>query len=305
MDKTLLILAAGMGSRYGGLKQIEAVRPSGEAIMDFSIFDAIRAGITKIVFVIRHDIEKEFIEKIGSKYENIIKIEYAFQEIDSLLPKNFKKPAERKKAWGTGHAILVAKDLINEPFIVINADDFYGKSGYELLSKYFDSNSSDDNYAMVGFVLKNTLSDHGYVSRGVCDYNERNSLLDVTERTHIEKIDDKIKYCEGNKEEELTGNEIVSMNMWGFNPSIFKYLEEGFVDFLDNLEDSVKSEFYIPSLVDNLIKKNIASVTTLISKDTWLGITYPDDKPSVVNKLNELIDKKIYPSSLNKQNKKG
>jgi len=299
MKPTLLILAAGMGSRYGGLKQMESLGVSGETIMDFSIYDAIRAGFGKIVFVIRHDIEDDFKRQIGSKYEKIIKVEYAYQELD-CLPKGYKIPEGRKKPWGTGHAILVAKNLINEPFVVINADDFYGSSGYALLAEYIaNSKNNDDNkYAMIGFVLNNTLSDNGFVSRGVCNSDKNDLLIDVVERVHIEKIDNSIFFTSNGTKEELTGNEIVSMNMFGAKPEIFKLLEKSFTNFLDKLQDSLTSEFFLPSFIDELTKKEIISVQVLISQDSWLGITYPNDKPLVVEKIKKLVDEKIYPNKL-------
>jgi UTP-glucose-1-phosphate uridylyltransferase len=299
MKPTLLVLAAGMGSRYGGLKQVDPVGPSGEIIIDYSIYDAIRAGFGKVVFVIRKDIEESFKESIGNRYEGKIEIDYAFQELDNL-PSGFELPEERQKPWGTGHAILMAKDLINEPFAVINADDFYGQSGYQLIADYLrnakDTEKAD--YCMVGYILRNTLSEFGTVSRGVCACTDDGYLIDVEELTKIKKTGDSAKNIEEGAERELTGNEIVSMNLWGFTPSIFKVLEDDFKLFLAENIDKPKSEFFIPSIVDKAIKNNLATTMVLECPERWFGITYREDKPEVVKSIQKLVDQGKYPEKL-------
>lgn len=300
MKPTLLVLAAGMGSRYGGLKQIDPVGPSQEIIIDYSIFDAVRAGFGKVVFVIRKDIEETFKECVGSRFKGIIDVEYAYQELNEL-PAGFAVPEGREKPWGTGHAILMAADLIKEPFAVINADDFYGKSGYKLLADYL-SQASDGamaEYCMCGFMLRNTLSEHGYVSRGICETDSEGYLQDVEEITRIEKDGDGAKYNAADKTEvRLTGNEFVSMNMWGFTPSIFERLKEQFVEFLQKNGSELKSEFFIPTVVNNLIKSGKTRVKVLESGDSWFGITYKEDKPAVVESVARLVEDKVYPNPL-------
>ncbi len=301
MDMTLLVLAAGMGSRYGGLKQIDPVGPSGEIILDYSIYDAMRAGFNKVVFVIRKDIEAVFRESIGAHWEKKIKVEYAFQEIDKI-PAPFKVPAERQKPWGTGHAILMAAELINEPFAVINADDFYGYSAYDLVGKQLSSVKDAEffEYCMGGFMLRNTLSEFGAVSRGVCECDKDSYLKDVVERTKIERgASGQIKFIDENSIENfLTGNETVSMNMWGFTPSLFKELDAQFKAFLAEKGGELKSEFYIPSVVNTLIKSRKARVKVLQSQDSWFGITYKEDKPAVQASIKKLADAGKYPAKL-------
>jgi UTP-glucose-1-phosphate uridylyltransferase len=300
MKPTLLVLAAGIGSRYGGLKQIDPVGPSGEIIIDYSIFDAIRAGFGKVVFVIRKDIEKTFRECIGSRFEAKIKTEYVFQELDKL-PSGFKVPEGRQKPWGTGHAILMAKDSVKEPFAVINADDFYGRCGYELLAKELSKPETGDidGYYMVGFKLANTLSEFGFVARGVCKTDSRGYLVEVVERTKIEKTEGGAKFTdETGTVMKLTGNEIVSMNMWGFTPSLFEHLEKEFSDFLDKNMGNLKAEFFIPTVVGNLVNIKKAQVKVLESKDQWFGVTYREDKPVVVENIRKLISSGAYPEKL-------
>ncbi|WP_372936378.1 nucleotidyltransferase family protein, partial [Mariniphaga sediminis] len=249
MKPTLLILAAGMGSRYGGLKQVEPVGPNGEAIIDYSIYDAIRAGFGKVVFVIRESFADAFREKFGPKLEGKIEVDYVYQELDNL-PKEFSLPEGREKPWGTAHAILVTKDLINEPFCALNADDFYGFNAYKVMAEYLSQSSDTTEYSMVGYKLHNTLSDYGSVSRGVCDVDENNLLQKIVETTKILKREDKIISVEPDgTEKQLTGNESVSMNIWGFKPSIFNSLEEKFSAFLKNHINEPKSEIFIPSVV--------------------------------------------------------
>ncbi|HPN84801.1 MAG TPA: sugar phosphate nucleotidyltransferase [Victivallales bacterium] len=300
MKASLLVLAAGIGSRYGGLKQIDPVGPSGEIIIDYSIYDAIKAGFEKVVFVIRKDIEKDFKECIGARVEKKIKTEYVFQELNSL-PNGFSAPKERIKPWGTGHAILAAKNVINEPFAVINADDFYGRHGYNLLSEEFSRKNRDDvaEYYMVGFRLGNTLSEFGHVARGVCNTDKKGKLKEVVERTKIVKTSSGAKFTDENGNEvSLSGEEIVSMNMWGFSTSIFDHLEELFIKFLKKNMNDLKAEFFIPSAVSELILSGKASVKVLQSKDQWFGVTYREDKPVVVDNIRKMIDSKLYPINI-------
>ncbi|HBC87931.1 MAG TPA: nucleotidyltransferase [Lentisphaeria bacterium] len=300
MKPTLLVLAAGIGSRYGGLKQIDPVGPSGQIIIDYSIYDAIRAGFGKVVFVIRKDIEQTFRECIGSRFESKIRTEYVFQELDAL-PKGFKVPEGRQKPWGTGHAVLVAKSAVKEPFAVINADDFYGRCGYELLVQELSKakNSSPEEYFMVGFELKNTLSEFGHVARGVCKTDPTGHLVEVIERTKIEKTVDGAKFTDENGAvTKFIGNEIASMNMWGFTPSLFGYLDEQFSEFLKGNIGNLKSEFFIPTVVSRLIDTKKAKVKVLPSKDQWFGVTYKEDKPVVVEKIRKLFSSGIYPEKL-------
>lgn len=299
-DITLLILAAGIGSRYGSLKQVDPVGPSGETIMDYSIYDAIRAGFTKIVFVIRKDIEKEFREVLLPKYSGKIRIEFAFQETDSL-PAGFKAPDGRTKPWGTGHAVLVAKDMVREPFAVINADDFYGPEAFTTISEFLqrDAESIQNHFAMVGYDLQNTLSDYGFVSRGICKTNEYDLLEEVTERSKISNINGRPAYS---LDEEnivyLPSDAIVSMNFWGFLPSGFVFLEKLFTEFLAQNGQDLKSEFYLSSAIDDLIKAGNIKVSVLHSPAQWFGVTYKEDKPLVVERLNNMVKAGIYPSSL-------
>ncbi|OGV52514.1 MAG: nucleotidyltransferase [Lentisphaerae bacterium GWF2_44_16] len=300
MKPTLLVLAAGIGSRYGGLKQIDPVGPSGEIIIDYSIYDAIRAGFDRAVFVIRKDIEETFKEVIGSRYQGKIKIDYAYQELDKLPP-GFSVPADRKKPWGTGHAILMCKDIIDTPFAVINGDDFYGKSGFKVLADYLSSVQDGERaeYSMAGFVLRNTLSEFGTVARGVCYSNDSGFLESVEELTKIEKLPDGARNInEDGTFRKLSGNEIASMNMWGFTTSIFKHLETQFPEFLTANAANLKSEFFIPSVVNRLLKEDKANVKVLRSTDSWFGITYKEDKPEVIKSINSLIENKIYPAKL-------
>ena len=300
MGKSLLVLAAGMGSRYGGVKQIDQLGPGGETIIDYSIYDAIHAGFDKVVFVIRKSIEKDFKEVIIDKYQNIINVDYVFQELDAL-PAGFTAPQERVKPWGTAHAILMAKDKIDDYFAVINGDDFYGKQSFALLSEYLNTLSLKDVHAcsMVAYPLKNTLSENGTVSRGVCSVDSNHNLVGVVEHTKIEKIENTI--INRNEEEmtvQLDANTPVSMNFWGFHPAIFNHIEELFIDFLKQNIENNKSEFYIPFVVDELIKKNKIQVKVLQTEASWYGITYKEDRPFVAEKFKEMLEAKIYPSIL-------
>lgn len=300
MKPTLLILAAGMGSRYGGLKQVDPVGPNGEAIIDYSIYDAIRAGYGKVVFVIRESFADAFKETFNGKLSGKIDVEYVFQELDNV-PDGIEISGERTKPWGTGHAVLVTKDVINEPFVVINADDFYGPSAYQLIAGYMNEIYSEEfpNYCMVGYKLKYTLSEHGYVSRGVCETDENGFLKTVVERTHIERTGGKIitKLNDGS-EMELTGDEDVSMNIWGFTPSYFNYLETAFAKFIKANSGNPKAEFYIPTVVNDLIKEDRIKMKVLESQDKWFGVTYKEDKDDAVRNIAELIKKGVYPEKL-------
>lgn len=300
MVPTLLVLAAGIGSRYGGLKQIDPVGPNGETIIDYSIYDAIRAGFGRLVFVIRHEIETDFKELIGKKFEGRLAVDYVYQELD-MLPDNFTLPSQRVKPWGTGHAILVAAGAIHEPFAVINGDDFYGATSFQRLSDYLQITRDHDlaNYAMVGFVLRNTLSEFGSVARGVCQVDEQNFLQHVVELTKIEKEGDRAKYTDAAGQiRPLTGNETVSMNMWGFTPSIFDHLRRQFIDFLRAHQDEAKAEFFIPTVVNTLVSQGQARVKVLSSQDSWFGITYQEDKPYVTRSIRHLINQGVYPEKL-------
>lgn len=300
MKPTLLVLAAGMGSRYGGLKQIDPIGPNGEIIIDYSIFDAVKAGFGKVVFVIRKDIEDMFKEHIGSRFEGIIPVEYAYQQLDDL-PAGFSVPEGRAKPWGTGHAIFAARDVVKEPFAVINADDFYGESAYALIAEKLSkiTESEKELYSMVGFVLSNTLSENGYVSRGVCELGTNSELTTVVERTNIVKTASGAEATlEDGSKLPLTGDEVVSMNFWGFTPSLFGYLETMFTDFLKEKGSELKSEFYIPFVVDELIQDGKAEVEVLTSRDSWFGVTYPEDKEAVVNSVRSLVEMGVYPNTL-------
>ena len=291
-DITLLVMAAGMGSRYGGLKQLDAVGPSDETIIDFSVYDAIRAGYNKVVFIIREDFEKQFKEKISNKYEDKIKVEIVYQDLHDL-PNSFSCPKDRSKPWGTGHAILAARNVISEPFAAINGDDFYGRESFKIISDHYSSVNID--FAMAAFQLDKTLSDYGSVSRGICEEN-LNQLVTVVETHGIKKSSAGNIECD--RDISLLGNELVSMNMWGFMPSIFDHLEKMFNEFLDENISDLKSEFLIPSVVNDLIEKNIEKVQVLKTKSTWFGVTYIEDKPFVKNQIKELIQTGIYPEKL-------
>lgn len=300
MKPTLLIMAAGMGSRFGGLKQMEALGSNGATLLDYSVYDAIRAGFGKVVFVIRRDIEDDFKKIVGKKWESKIPVRYVFQEL-GMVPEGFRVPDERKKPWGTGHAIWVAQKAIQEPFAVINADDFYGRNSFKVLSGFLKKlkTSKPSQYAMVGFVLKNTLSEHGSVSRGICQIGAGRSLKKVVERVHIEKKGRAAFYLdEKGKKSPLKGRETVSMNMWGFTPELFDQLAEGFKRFLKEHGQEEKSEFLIPRVVDELVQKKKAKVKVLATKDPWFGITHPADKEPVRERLQALTRRKIYPEDL-------
>jgi UTP-glucose-1-phosphate uridylyltransferase len=293
---TLLVLAAGMGSRYGGLKQIEPVGPSGETIIDYSIFDAMRAGFGKLVFVIRKDIEQPFKDVIGSRFDKRIQVEYVFQELDKI-PAPFKVPEGRTKPWGTTQAILMTADVIKDPFAVINADDFYGAESYRVLSEQLKSGSKD--YAMVGFVLRNTLSEFGTVARGVCSVSKEGYLESIAELTAIGPEGDHAKNTDGDgKVTLLRGDEPVSMNFWGFTPEIFAQLKEHFRKFLEANGTDLKKECYIPSTVNDIMVAGQGRVKVLRSNDSWFGVTYREDHGHVVESIQRLVKAGVYPEKL-------
>ncbi|PRR79153.1 Nucleotidyl transferase [Clostridium liquoris] len=299
---TLVIMAAGMGSRYGGLKQIDPVGPSGEIIMDYSIYDAMKAGFGKVVFIIKKEIEDAFRETIGNRISKIVDTAYVYQEVYKV-PSNFEVPQDRIKPWGTAHAVLCCKDVVNTPFAVINADDFYGSTSFEEIGKFLSEVKDDRefyNYAMVGFQLENTLTEHGTVARGVCNVDNENYLVNITERTKIKKFEDAAKYTEdGESWIDIPKGSTVSMNTWGFTPSIFEELEEGFSKFLEgNKENILKSEYFLPSVVDNLIAEGKAKVKVMTSKEQWYGVTYREDKPNINKAINDLINSGVYPEKL-------
>lgn len=300
-DTSLVIMAAGIGSRFGGgIKQLEPVGPSGEIIMDYSIYDAMKAGFNKIVFIIRKDLEKDFKEIIGNRIEKMIKVEYVFQEMDAL-PEGFTKPEDRAKPWGTGQAVLCCKDVVKEPFAVINADDYYGKEAFKIVYDFLNNASyQDDQYCMAGFILGNTLSENGAVTRGVCKANENGILVDITETSGIVPEGDHAAAKDSQGETiAIDLDSIVSMNMWGFKPGLFDALQSGFITFLSNLqENELKKEYLLPTLVGELVKSNQAEVVVLKTSDRWFGVTYKEDKDVVVKSIRALIDKGDYPNQL-------
>ena len=296
MKPTLLVLAAGMGSRYGGLKQMDGVGPNGEIIMDYSIIDAIRAGFGKVVFVIRHSFENEFKARINAEhFHNQIQVEYVFQELDNL-PEGFKVPEGREKPWGTNHAILMAKDVINEPFAIINADDFYGRDAFQVMADYLKTlEGAKGKYCMVGYRLENTLSENGTVSRGVCQTDENGLLAGMTERTSIGRTANGIEYKDNDGSmHPLPADATVSMNLFGFTPDYFGESEKLFVDFLKEHGNELKSEYYIPFAVNTFIARGYATMKVLKTTAQWFGVTYKEDRPMVVQRLKNLHDQGIY-----------
>ena len=287
-DITLVVMAAGMGSRFGGLKQIEPVGKNNEVLLDFSVYDAVKAGFTKVVFVIKHAIEKDFKAIIGKRIEKMVKVEYVFQEND-VLPENFVCPEDRVKPWGTAHAILCCKDVVKEPFAVVNADDFYGRSAFKKIADFLKNETKD--YCMVGFRLVNTLTENGYVSRGVCEIKD-NKLSSVTERTKI--VDCKYTEDDGESWTPMSPDTVVSMNLWGFMPDIFGYIEDGFKEFLTQNINVPKSEYYLPSVVSSLIENGEKQVEVLIAEDKWYGVTYKEDKQNVVDAIGAMVDAGMY-----------
>ncbi len=299
MKPTLLIMAAGMGSRYGGLKQLDGLGPHGEVIMDYSIFDALRAGFGKVVFVIRRSMEQDFRTHILPRFKNKVAIAFVFQELD-ILPEGFSCPEGREKPWGTNHAIMMGAPVIHEPFAAINADDYYGVDAFRVLAGYLQElEHSRNNYCMVGFRLENTLSERGAVSRGVCTKDKNDHLSSIVERTYIVRENDIIKYKDEHEQMiPIAGSTPVSMNMWGFTPDYFSYSEILFKAFLQEKGREMKSEFYIPFAVNSLIQAKTASVKVLSTSSQWFGVTYKEDRPAVVERLAQLHQEGIYPQQL-------
>ncbi|WP_159519363.1 nucleotidyltransferase family protein [Sunxiuqinia indica] len=295
---TLLILAAGMGSRYGGLKQVEPIGPNGETILEYSIFDAIRAGFGKVVFVIRESFADAFKKQFAGKLDSKIEVKYVYQELDHL-PDGYSLPEGREKPWGTGHAILMAKDVIQEPFAAINADDFYGRESFRVAADFLTSEVAADNYSMVGYQVKNTLSEFGTVSRGICKTDKNSNLVQITERHQIARENGRITFTDENDNKvAVDDNTLASMNFWGFHPSLFQHLESQFKQFLDEKMETPKSEFYIPSVVFELIRTGQAQAKVLDADSQWFGVTYPEDKPFVVEQVKKLTEQGDYPQKL-------
>lgn len=299
MKPTLIILAAGMGSRYGSLKQVDALGPNGETIIDYSVFDAMRAGFGKVVFVIRKDIEKDFMDVFGKRLAGKVPFEIVFQELD-MLPEGFTCPPDRTKPWGTAHAIWVARNVVKEPFAAINADDFYGADAFNVLAKALSNPKlQKGSYFMVGYRLGNTLSEQGSVSRGVCTTDKEAMLQTVVERTHIERVNGKVCYRnEQNSDVEVDENLPVSMNFWGFTPDFFENVENMMTGFFSGSITNAKAEFYIPTAVNTLIGQEKATCEVLPTKAVWFGVTYPGDKAMVMDRLKDLVAQKEYPSPL-------
>lgn len=302
MKPTLVLLAAGMGSRYGGLKQLDGLGPNGETIMDYSIYDAIKAGFGKIVFVIRKDFEQEFREKVLSKYEGHIPAEVCYQSLDAL-PEGFTVPEGREKPWGTNHAVMMAKDLIHEPFCVINCDDFYNRDSFMVIGKFLADlpDNSTNTYAMVGFRVGNTLSENGTVARGVCSKDENDLLTTVVERTEIMRVDGKVSYKDESGEwVAIEDNTPVSMNMWGFTPDYFAHSDAYFKQFLSDPKNQAnpKAEFFIPLMVNELVNNGTSTVKVLDTTSKWFGVTYSADRQATVDRIQALVNEGVYPNKL-------
>lgn len=298
MKPALLVLAAGMGSRYGGDKQLDKVGPAGQTIIDYSIYDAVRAGFGKIVFVIRRDIEQQFKTYFMRPLEGKVDIDYVFQDMDDL-PEGYEPSPERVKPWGTSHAILVAKDKLNVPFGVINSDDYYGVESFKILYDFLVNDKDKNNYCIVGYRMGNTLSEHGHVNRGVCKTDDKGNLVNIVETRRIEKRPDGI-FAPGPKGREIQfeADEIVSMNLWGFKPSCFKYLEEEFINFIERSAGDPNAELDIPTSMDVYVKKGEINIQVLMTEEKWFGVTYREDRPFVVRSLQDMVDKGIYPEKL-------
>lgn len=302
MKPTLIVLAAGMGSRYGGLKQMDPMGPNGETVLDYSVFDAIRAGFGKVVFVIREDFAEAFKEGVGARFAGRIEVDYAFQKLDDL-PEGFAIPEGREKPWGTAHAVRAARHVVEGPFAVVNADDFYGADAYQVIARWFESLGGEggkSHYSMVGYPLKNTLSDHGSVNRGICQTDAGGLLTDVEEVVDIARGDDGV--VRGTRLDgsitEIADDSPVSMNFWGFTREFFDQIETHFTEFLREKGGEMKSECYIPTVVDDFIRKDVADCTVLETSANWFGVTYPDDKPHVVESIAALVEAGDYPSPL-------
>jgi len=298
MKPTLLILAAGMASRYGSMKQTEGFGPNGETIMDYSIYDAIKAGFGKVVFIIRKEFAQDFEEDFNEKLKGKIDVEYVYQAMDSFVdPSDI--PAGRTKPWGTGHAVLVAEDAINEPFAVINADDFYGREAFQKAADFLTTQCDEDTYAIIGYKLKNTLSEHGTVSRGVCTVDENGNLVNINERTKISRKNGKVIYeDESGNDVEVPESSNVSMNFWCFHPAVFGLIRELFKDFPRNNKDNIKAEFFIPIIADHFIQHKKGEIKMISTGSQWFGVTYKEDAPSVKESLDRLVDDKVYPENL-------
>jgi len=301
MNKTLVIMAAGMGSRYGGLKQIDSVGPNGEIIIDYSIYDAISAGFNKVVFIIRKENLEIFKEVVGDKVSKKINVEYVFQETD-ILPDGVSVDVERIKPWGTSHAIMCCKGIVNEPFAVVNADDFYGREAFELVSKWMDTidmNKKPYSFAMVGYVLKNTLTENGTVSRGICEKDENSNLISVTERTKIMRNGENVQFNEDDVWYDVDENSVVSMNFWGLTPSFIEEVEKGFVNFLNSKDkDLTKAEYYLPTAISELLEDNKCTVNVLTTNEKWIGVTYKEDKDAVKEEIAKKVTDGKYPNNL-------
>ncbi len=294
---TLVILAAGMGSRYGGLKQIDEIGPNGETIIDHSLYDAIQAGFNKVIFIIRKSFEADFRRIFDTKLEGKVQVEYVFQEVNPVI-EEISGLAERSKPWGTGHAMLVASDVVNEPFAIINADDYYGQDAYKTIYNFLNEEVSGSVMGMVGYVLNNTLSEHGYVNRGVCQVDNKGNLKGIKECTKISKEGNQISYPDGDTNISLDENTIVSMNFWGFHPSIFKTLQIELHQFMEENKTSETAEYYIPTLVDKMIQEGNAICKLLTSNDKWYGVTYKEDRPVVEEAFKILHQENKYPKGL-------
>ena len=298
MKPTLVVLAAGMGSRYGGLKQMDAFGPNGETIIEYSVFDAIRAGFGKVVFVIRESFAEAFKEQLGSKFCDKIEVAYVYQELNKL-PEGFSLPEGREKPWGTGHALMMAAPETTTPFAVINADDFYGQKSYAIMADFLsDQDKNSNHFSLLGYEVRNTLSENGSVSRGVCEVNDQGAMLSVTERTKIYRKDTAIVYEEDEKIYPLSDTTAVSMNFMGFSPIAFDYFNQAFVTFLKDHGNEMKSEFFMPFVLDEMAQQKIAKVSVINTPSKWFGVTYQEDKPLALDYLNELIAQGEYPSNL-------
>lgn len=297
MKLSLVVLAAGLGSRYGGLKQMDPIGPNQEAILEFSAYDALQAGFQQIVFIIRKEMEADFKEMIGDKIAKHIEVKYVFQSLESVLPQGFQPPSQRSKPWGTGHAMLCVKDVVDGPFVIINADDFYGRRSYQMVYDYLIHHQDDP--ALVGYTLENTLTENGSVTRGIC-IAEDGYLASVKERKQIEQTKDGVAYYENDQWHLVDGKSLVSMNMWGFYPSIFPILEKAFHQFLNEKvsNDPLKSEFLIPVFIDQCIQQKEVKVTLLGSDEKWFGVTYKEDKPKVKENIKQYVDQGLYPNNL-------
>jgi len=299
MRHSLVVLAAGIGSRYGGLKQMDPVGPSGEFILDYSVYDAIRAGFDRVVFVISRAMEEPFKESMGKRIAKHVEVEYVVQSLADV-PSGFRLPDNRKKPWGTGHAVLVCRNVVGGPFAVINADDFYGRNSYEVMADFLRGTALEpDHYSMVGYTLRKTVSEHGSVARGICRVGTGDELVEVVERTRIEKQGGDIRYAGADGTwHTLVGDEPASMNFWGFGPSFFDTLQTEFAAFLGQKGADPKAEFFIPSVVNSLISEQRAQVRVLRTSSPWFGVTYPEDKPRVVSEIQTLVEAGDYPSTL-------